>query len=60
MSLTPSKFTIDDFQQTGPTGPQGQRGATITLGEGPPPGSGDFIAGDLYIDTLTWELYEWN
>lgn len=44
----------------GDTGPQGPRGAGVSSGEGAPTESGSEVAGDLYVDLSTGDVYSWT
>ena len=53
------KFTIPQGQQ-GDKGDPGQRGATITVGNGAPTEIEGMLANDLYIDADTGDLYQFG
>lgn len=44
----------------GDTGPQGPRGSGVSSGEGAPTVSGSEVAGDLYVDLSTGDVYSWS
>ena len=44
----------------GDTGPQGPRGAGVSSGEGAPTVSGFEVAGDLYVDLTTGDVYSFT
>lgn len=45
---------------TGATGPAGTRGNTWATAAGPPTVSGAEIAGDMYLDTSTGDVYQFT
>lgn len=44
----------------GDAGPQGPRGAGVSSGEGAPTESGSEVAGDLYVDLSTGDVYSFT
>lgn len=44
----------------GDQGPQGPRGAGVSSGEGAPTVSGSEVAGDLYVDLATGDVYSFT
>lgn len=57
------------YMKTGPgatvtipviTGPAGERGTIWTTGEGEPTVNGSEIEGDMYLDTITGDVYRFN
>ena len=61
-----SKGPTGDSGATGITGPAGPVGPTalrstlISVGQGPPDETGSEIKGDLYVDNITGDLYEFD
>jgi hypothetical protein len=44
----------------GPMGPQGPRGTRWTNGDGPPTSSTGNVLGDLYVDDVTGDVWQWD